>query len=87
MCNAHGNCFNFVFYSKISKLISFEKFNNFALLNPLNASKEHRIHIYFLVLFNHYIIAYTCIEKFFYIIMFLCFTFYASYNIFVIHIN
>ena len=25
-----------VFYNKISKLISFEKFNNFALLNPLN---------------------------------------------------
>ena len=24
-----------VFYSKISKLIPFEKFNNFAMLNPL----------------------------------------------------
>ena len=25
-----------VFYSKIAKLIYFEKFNNFALLNPIN---------------------------------------------------
>ena len=25
-----------VFYSKIAKLISFKKFNNFALLNPFN---------------------------------------------------
>ena len=25
----------YVFYSKISKLISFEKFNNYALLNPI----------------------------------------------------
>ena len=54
MCKASCNCFNFVFYSKISKLISLEKFNNFALLKPLHASTEHGIYTYFLILFNHY---------------------------------
>ena len=35
-----------VFYSKISKWISFEKFNNFSLLNPLK-SVVNKLHLYY----------------------------------------